>query len=80
MYTTQIGEYNTQAVNISPLKANNLRISMTENGNPKENPQAERINNTIKNELLPVCEFHSLREVNNAIAGALDSITMKGLT
>jgi len=53
---------------------------MTENGNPKENPQAERINNTIKNELLPVCEFHSLREVNNAIAEAVDSITMKGLT
>ena len=56
---------------ISILKANNLRISMSENGNLKENPQAERINNTIKNEILPGCEFHSLREVNNAIAKAV---------
>ena len=26
---------------------------MTENGDPKENPQAERINSTIKNEIFP---------------------------
>ena len=57
---------------ISLLKANNLRISMTENGNPKENPQAERINNTIKNEILLGCEFHNLREVKNTIAEAVD--------
>ena len=29
-----------------------LVISMTESGNPKENAEAERLNNTIKNELL----------------------------
>ena len=31
------------------LKEYHIRISMTEDGNPKENPQAERINNTVKN-------------------------------
>ena len=56
---------------ISLLKANNISISMTENGNPKENPQAERINGTIKNEILLGREFHSLREVNDAIAAAV---------
>lgn len=56
----------------SLLKAANIRISMTENGNPKDNPQAERINNTVKNELLLGCEFHSLKEVMEAIMKAID--------
>jgi transposase InsO family protein len=34
------------------LKANNIQISMTENGDPLENPIAERINGIIKNEYL----------------------------
>ena len=34
------------------LKDYGIRISMTESGDPKDNAQAERINNTMKNELL----------------------------
>jgi len=34
------------------LKRNNFQISMTENGDPLENPIAERINGIIKNEYL----------------------------
>lgn len=37
---------------VALLKAHGIKISMTESGNPKDNPQAERINNTIKNEFL----------------------------
>ena len=47
-------------------------ISMTESGDPKENAQAERINNTMKNELLKGKVFHSLEEVIAATALAAD--------
>ncbi len=53
---------------------------MTENGNPKENPQAERIHDTIKNEILFGLDFHSLREVNDAIAAAVDFYNNERLT
>lgn len=56
---------------ISLLKANDIRISMTENGNPKDNPQAERINSTVKNELLKGRRFHSIEEVQRAVARAV---------
>ena len=49
------------------LKKHGIRISMTEDGNPKENPQAERINNTMKNELLKGMRFTSLAEVIEAV-------------
>ena len=57
---------------ISLLKGSKISISMTENGDPKENPQAERINSTIKNEILFECEFHSRKEVVKAVKGAVD--------
>jgi hypothetical protein len=57
---------------ISLLKGSKISISMTENGDPKENPQAERINSTIKNEILLECEFHSRKEVVKAVKGAVD--------
>ena len=41
----------------SLLREYGITISMTEDGNPKDNAQAERINNTIKNELLRVSLF-----------------------
>jgi transposase InsO family protein len=44
---------------------------MTENGNPKDNAIAERINNTIKNELLHGMTFTSLSQVNTAIRKAV---------
>lgn len=49
-----------------------VRVSMTENGNPKENAQAERINNTMKNELLKDMRFKSLGEVTMSICAAVD--------
>lgn len=45
---------------------------MTENGDPKENPQAERINSTIKNEIFSGRDFHSLRELHDALTRAVD--------
>ena len=53
------------------LKEYNIKISMTEDGDPKENPQAERINNTMKNELLKGMRFMSLDEVIAAISSAV---------
>lgn len=37
---------------VSLLRKNNIVISMTENGDPRENAYAERVNGTIKNEFL----------------------------
>lgn len=48
-----------------------IRISMTEDGNPKENPQAERINNTMKNELLKGMRFTFIDEVIAAVSAAV---------
>jgi transposase InsO family protein len=57
---------------ISILKRHGIRISMTENGDPKENAQAERINNTMKNELLKDIVFHSIDEVKEAVRAAVE--------
>ncbi len=54
------------------LRQPNIRISMTENGDPKENALAERINNTVKNELLKDIRFTSLQEVRDAISKAVE--------
>lgn len=54
------------------LLEHNITISMTETGNPKDNPQAERINNTMKNELLKGLKFHSIAEVVAAITKAVN--------
>ena len=40
---------------------------MTESGDPKDNAQAERINNTMKNELLKGVTFHDIDEVACAV-------------
>lgn len=57
---------------ISRLKEHHIKISMTESGNPKDNAVAERVNNTIKNELLMGQSFCSLSEVKSAIRTAVD--------
>ena len=54
------------------LRENGIRISMTESGDPKDNAQAERINNTMKNELLFGKKFHSIEEVVSAVSKAVD--------
>lgn len=54
------------------LKAYGIRISMTESGNPKDNPQAERINNTVKNELLKGLVYHSIEDLYNDLVLKID--------
>lgn len=54
------------------LKDYQISISMTESGNPKENAIAERVNNTIKNELLKDMTFTSVSEVKAAVKSAVD--------
>ena len=54
------------------LKSHGIRISMTENGYPKENAQAERINNTIKNELFKDMVFSNIKEVKAAVRLAVN--------
>lgn len=57
---------------IKLLNDNSIRISMTECGDPKENAQAERIDNTMKNELLKDMRFRSIEDVRSAVANAAD--------
>ena len=57
---------------VSILKRYGICISMTESGAPKDNAQAERINNTMKNELLKGIIFHNIEEVKAAITVAVD--------
>jgi hypothetical protein len=45
---------------------------MTGSGDPKENAQAERIHNTMKNELLKGAVFHSIEEVKASVRMAVD--------
>ena len=54
------------------LKEHNIRISMTETGDPKENAKAERINNTMKNELLKGKRFTNIQQVIDAVNKAVD--------
>ena len=44
---------------------------MTESGDPKDNAQAERINNTLKNELLKGMRFTDIRQVKDAVRKAV---------
>jgi hypothetical protein len=45
---------------------------MTESGDPKENARAERVNNTMKNELLKGMVFHGIEEVKAEVTVAVD--------
>jgi len=54
------------------LKENNIKISMTECGDPKDNAVAERVNGIIKNELLMCMSFFSIDEVRRALKVAID--------
>lgn len=57
---------------VNTLKEHGIEVSMTESGDPKDNAQAERINNTMKNELLKDKTFRNIREVITAVALATD--------
>lgn len=65
------GTQYTSADYIEVLHQYKVHISMTESGNPKDNPEAERINSTLKNELFKDMVFHDLSEVLEAIASAI---------
>jgi transposase InsO family protein len=54
------------------LNERRIAISMTESGNPKENPQAERVNNTFKNELFYGRRFRSIAEVRAGADAAVE--------
>lgn len=54
------------------LREANIQISMTESGNPKDNAVAERVNNTIKNELLKDMVFTDISQVIQAVSVAVD--------
>jgi transposase InsO family protein len=54
------------------LAGSGIGISMTENGDPKENAIAERINSTVKNELLKGKRFTSLGELKEGLRTAID--------
>ena len=54
------------------LEKQHIKISMTESGDPKDNAQAERINNTMKNELLKDIRFVCIEDVKSAVSCAVD--------
>jgi len=56
---------------VKELHSRKIRVSMTERGDPKDNAQAERINNTMKNELLKDKVFRSIDEVTAAVSVAV---------
>lgn len=52
---------------VKVLKKRNIKISMTENGDPLENAIAERVNGIIKGEYLFDYEINSLAEAKNVL-------------
>lgn len=57
---------------VNMLRSHGIKVSMTESGDPRDNAQAERINNTMKNELLKDKVFNTIEEVIAAVALAVD--------
>ena len=56
---------------VTELRKNKVMISMTESGNPKDNAEAERINNTLKNELFKDMVFTDIGQVRAALHKAV---------
>lgn len=56
---------------VQTLKQHGIQISMTENGDPYENALAERMNRTIKEEMLQNRRFLSFEEAQQAIGRAI---------
>ena len=57
---------------VNTLREYKIQVSMTESGDPKDNAQAERINNTMKNELLKDKVFQRIEEAIAAVTLAVD--------
>lgn len=56
---------------IGQLRLYKITPSMTENGNPKDNADAERLNETMKCQLLKGLIFHNIAEVRQAVDKAV---------
>ena len=54
------------------LESFNIRISMTENGDPYENAIAERVNGILKEEFLLNQTFASFSQATEAVDNAVD--------
>ena len=52
---------------VTMLKSSNIRISMTENGDPYENALAERVNGILKSEWLDYEQYDNFEQANNRI-------------
>jgi transposase InsO family protein len=57
---------------IRKLADSGIKVSMTENGDPKENAIAERINSTVKNELLKGKHFETIGDLRKELEIAID--------
>lgn len=62
---------------VNELKKQGIRISMTQNGDPKENAIAERVNGIIKQEFLDHYEFVTIEEVQQAVEIAVSFYNTK---
>jgi len=54
------------------LNENKIKISMTENGDPLENPVAERINGILKDEYLLDEQVHCIKQARRVLAKSVD--------
>ena len=54
------------------LQDYNIKISMTENGDPLENAVAERINGIIKDEYLETYEIENIKDAKKLLKGVVD--------
>ena len=52
---------------VTLLKRNKIKISMTESGDPLENPIAERVNGILKQEYLDHYKIHNLQDANELL-------------
>ena len=57
---------------VDMLKGSNIQISMTENGDPLENPIAERVNGILKDEYLRHYPLTDLRQLTELMADVID--------
>lgn len=57
---------------VNKLKERGIKISMTENGDPKDNAIAERVNGILKQEFLDHYEFATIEEVRKAVEVAVN--------
>lgn len=60
---------------VNLLNDRHIRISMTESGDPKDNAQAERVNNTVKTNSLKTCILQASEKSSRPYPVQLTSIT-----